>query len=290
MNLYIKYCPLCYTIRTRLIPHKIETRKDGSRIHHTLNNWKINLESISYLYYQVFIRIFPIFAIYFSWVCDFLHLLMSFLLYIYNYIVFLIFYEIWYLYNDLQWREKEKAPTLYINYELSRSFYYNNIIIRVFLWWILLLLLYFFDHLICMYFALLLAATQVVFYIHNTIRKYFYNRITIFLLRFLKMSQIFIPMYLLLWTFDSDFYLYTATVFLIWNYFTSFLMYSNRFWFEEKNLWMPYSLLQHWYNTLSMFILFAFTKNYVFLIYGIIYFLLFIKTTPKHYFRLKNDR
>lgn len=289
MNLYFKYCPLGYTIRTRFFQNKIEKMEDWSIVHHQIKWWIFNIDSINYIY-SLGIWLFPPLAIYLSWWCSMSVLIQAYLLYLYNYIVFLVFYEIWYFYNDLQAEKKEKKPTFHINCKLPKNFYLNNIIIRILLWILLLIPLYLFDNTIFFYFLILILSTQLIFFIHNTIRKYFYNWITLFLLRFLKMSQILIPMYYILWTSSSEFYIYTIVVFLIGQYYTSFLAYSRRSWFQEKNLWLPQWLLQHGYNTFAMFILYIFTFNYIFLIYGFIYLCLFIKVTPKWYFKLENDR
>lgn len=289
MNLYFKYGPLWYTIRTRILQHKVKVNEDWSRIHFSWK-WKIGMESLSYIYHQILFWGIPLIVIYLSHSCNFYSFILSVLLYLYNFIIFLNFYEIGYLYNDLQGIKKEKKPTLYIDEKLPNLFYYKSIIIRIFFWCLLLIPLYFFDKEICLLLSMLLTITQIIFFIHNKIRKYFYNWITIFFLRFLKMSLIFISIYFLIRTFNSEVYTYTLIIFLLQQYFISFTMYSNRFWFNIKDLWMPYGLLQHWYNSLATLLLFLFSSNYLFLIYFIIYLILFIKSTPKHYFKLKNDR
>ena len=287
MNLYLKYCPLAYAIRTRFLEKKVEN-KDWEITHHL--TWKFNINSVFYIYTNYWFWIVPLFVIFFIYNNSFYNLICALLLYLYICVVFLVFYEIWYLYNDLVGIKKEKKKCLHTSENLTESFYNNSIIIRVFFWLILLIPLWFLNYNILIFFSLLLWITQIVFFIHNKIRNYFYNRITLLFLRFLKMSQIFIPIYFMLWTFYSEIYFFIVVVFFIYQYFGHIQLYTDRFWFKVEQFGLPHGLLQHWYQFIAMIMLFLFSQNYIFLIYGCLSFILFIKSVPSHYFKLKNDR
>ena len=289
MNLYIKYCPLGYTLFTRILPHKTEALNNWSRIVISDPNKSIIKSLINYLYWLL-MRIFPLFVIFLQKECSLHNLLLSILIYIYIQTVFLIFYEIWYLHNDLCATKKEKNPTIHILWAVKPAFYYKNILLRILLWTSLLIPIFNKYNDIALGFCIIIMLTLLIYYLHNIVRNYFYNRITLNLLRFMKMSLIFIPIYFLTNSFQSEQYTYITTIFLIHQYFSSMRMYWERFWYKINKLRLPLWLLQHWYQCISMIILFLINKNLIFLIYWIISLILFLMTTPKKYFKIENNR
>ena len=104
----------------------------------------------------------------------------------YLYIVFLIFYEIWYICNDVFSVKKEKKPTTYIEDSLDSNFWKINIIYRLILWWIFLFPIYFINQSIFYSFIAVLILMWITFTIHNLIRNYNINVFTRTLLRICK--------------------------------------------------------------------------------------------------------
>lgn len=276
MNLYLKYGPLAYTWNTR-ISHKWEKK---------VSWWKLLLNLFWYLFITVWIGWLALVYLYISWEISLSKFVSSIWLFIVIFVIYSIFYEIWYLHNSIV-AKKEKKPVIRVYEKLPKNFYTNQILIRIFVWLICLLLLYLWNKNIWLMLLWIILLTQIIYYIHNIIRNYFYNYMTLLLLRILKFSLIFIVLYFIFGTFDSVYYLYLTILFLLYQQFDHTCWFNKRMWWEnilKTNLWL------YFYLFISCCLLFLITLNYIFVYYWIIFFLLFIALTPKEQFKLKNDR
>ena len=276
MNLYLKYGPLAYTWNTR-ISHKWEKN---------LPFWDVLLNLFWYLFITVWIGWLSLVYFYIAWIISLSKFFISAWLFILVFLIYSIFYEIWYLHNAIVAR-KEINPTIRVYEDVPKKFYTIQILIRIFVGVICLIWLYFFDRNIWLMLLWIVVLTQVVYFIHNIVRNYFYNYMTLLLLRILKFSLIFIVLYFIFWNFDSIYYLYLTILFLLYQQFDHTCWFNKRMWWVNKlktNLWL------YFYLFISCGFLFLITVDYIFIYYWIIFFLLFIVLTPKEQFILKNDR
>lgn len=276
MNLYLKYGPLAYTRNTR-ISHKWEEK---------LPLWTIILNLFWYLFITIWIGWLSLVYFYIAWIISLSNFFISLWLFIVVFLIYSIFYEIWYLHNSIV-AKKEKNPTIRVYEKVPKNFYTTQILIRILSGAVCLAWLYFFDKSIWLMLLWIVILTQVVYFIHNIIRNYFYNYMTLLLLRILKFSLIFIILYFIFWSFDSIYYLYLTILFLLYQQFDHTCWFNKRMWWENKlktNLWL------YFYSFMSCGLLFLLTFDYIFIYYWIIFFLIFIILTPKEQFKLKNDR
>ena len=276
MNLYLKYGPLAYTWNTR-ISHKWEKK---------VSFWKLLLNLFWYLFITVWIGWLSLVYFYISWEILLSKFISSIWLFIAVFLIYSIFYEIWYLHNSIV-AKKEKNPIIRVYEKLPKNFYTIQILIRIFVWIICLLLLYLWNKNIWLMLLWIVVLTQIFYYVHNIVRNYFYNYMTLLLLRILKFSLIFIILYFIFGTFDVVYYLYLTILFLLYQQFDHTCWFNKRMWWEnilKTNLWL------YFYLFISCCLLFLITLNYIFIYYWIIFFLLFIVLTPKEQFKLVNDR
>ena len=276
MNLYLKYGPLAYTWNTR-ISHKWEKK---------VSFWKLLLNLFWYLFITVWIGWLSLVYFYISWEILLSKFISSIWLFIAVFLIYSIFYEIWYLHNSIV-AKKEKNPIIRVYEKLPKNFYTIQILIRIFVWIICLLLLYLWNKNIWLMLLWIVVLTQIFYYVHNIVRNYFYNYMTLLLLRILKFSLIFIILYFIFGTFDVVYYLYLTILFLLYQQFDHTCWFNKRMWWEnilKTNLWL------YFYLFISCCLLFLIKLNYIFIYYWIIFFLLFIVLTPKEQFKLVNDR
>ena len=194
MNMWIKFWPLFYTNSTRL--NWIKQAKLR-----WINCFSKKQKLLNIIYYT-----WDLIA---SWFCVFMYLLLTknldtnscliyLLVYSYLYIIFLIFYEIWYIYNDVFSTKKEKNPTKYVEDSLSLNFWKINIFYRAIFGCLLLFSTYFINYNIFYSFSAILIIMWIAFTIHNCIRNYNINIFTRTTLRICKiMIFIIVVKYLL---------------------------------------------------------------------------------------------
>lgn len=269
MNLWIKYGPLAYTFFTRLC------WGDDSCC------WKIKIfDIIYYLYINVGFRTVPLFVVFFEWKASLICLVTSLLFYLYIFINFLVFYEIWYISNDII-AKKETKWTLYIKDKVSEKFLKQQIIVRIFLWLLLLIPICFMNLKISLYFVILLVILWVVFLTHNVVRNYYYNFFSIFILRFLKFILFVFPFFFLIWYFDAQIIFYEVVVFLLYQHLINIDCYDKKLWWKRV---LPYVVVQNWYLMICMLVLFCFSHSLIYFIYLLIYFIMYIKWMTKENF------
>lgn len=272
MNLWIKYGPLAYTFFTRLC------FGDG------LNCWRNKiLDVVYYLCQNVGFWTVPLFVLFFGWKTTFVWLVSSLLFYLYIFICFLVFYEIWYISNDII-AKKEKKWTFYLKDKVSDEFLKHQIIIRIFLGLFLLIPICFANLKLAICFVILLIIMWIVFLTHNIVRNYYYNFFSIFILRFLKFILFVFPFYFLIWNFYDKIVFDELVVFLLYQHLINIDCYDKNLWWQRI---LPYTLVQSWYLMISMIILFCFSNSLVYLIYLIIYFILYVIWTSKEKFEWK---
>ena len=194
MNLCIKYGPLFYTNSTRINWIKVANIKwmpYFSKKEKLLNIFRY-IRDLIISWCFVFLYLFI------TWNLQIQDTLLYLLIYLYLYIIFLIFYEIWYIYNDVFSIKKEKNPTNYIEDSIDLTFWKINIFYRVFLGWLLLFSTYFIDFNIFYSFTAIIVIMWMAFTIHNCIRNYNINIFTRTTLRICKiMIFIIVVKYLL---------------------------------------------------------------------------------------------
>lgn len=269
MNLWIKYWPLAYTFFTRCWIWKNKILKFIYYLRNNIGIWTV-----------------PLFVILIQWNASIARFLSSVLLYSYIFLVYLNFYEIWYLYNDLI-SKKEKNWIMHVKEKVNDNFFKWQISIRLFVWIILLIPLYIIKLDLLLYFLLITLVMWIIFLIHNLIRNYFYNFFTIFFLRFSKFILFILPVYFLVWSFDLIIIYEEVIIFLLYQHIININCYNNRLW---GKIAIPESLYQYWYLCISLCLLYNFNHSLIYFIYFITWFFQFIITTPKEYFKLKNNR
>lgn len=159
MNLYIKYWPLLYTYFTR---------RKNLKFAFMCLFMDIWFWGVSILYFYLNGEI----------VLD--KLLSAILLFVLLFYLFSVFYEIWYIHNDLFATKREKEPTIRVKDPISNRFALYQIIIRALLWTFLTWILFIFDNKLAILFSVVVLSTILIFFLHNLIRNYFWNFITFF--------------------------------------------------------------------------------------------------------------
>lgn len=272
MNLYLKYCPILYYIKTR-VTEKCSDHK------------QLLVESMNQIWSCLWI--WGTLIIYLIYTYSFIEkFYLSLFLYIYIYLIFIVFYEIWCIHNDYVAIIKEKNVSIHTKENPPLKWYRNSILIRFFTGIFLLLpFLYLNIWLLCDV-TLFVILVLLVFYLHNSIRISFYNRLTLFLLRFLKYAVVFIVLFYFLWSFNFEkLFLSTFIIFVI-DFFSQTLNWiSNKMWWENKILVWNVVLI----NMITCLILFLILRDYLFLWYVWMFFCMVMMITPKKYLRLAKN-
>ncbi len=276
MNLYLKYGPLAYTWNTR-ISHEWEKKL----------KWKsLWFNLFGYFFYAICIWMIPFLCFYIDEKITPLEFVKSIWLYVLLFIIFSIFYEIWYLHNDYV-AKNESNPTLHIYEKVDNKFYIIQIILRAIFWVLWLLVIHYISPVIAKIFTILIIIMLIVFLLHNMIRNYFYNFITLLWLRFMKFSLVLVILYFVLWTFDSVYYLYLSLLYLMFQDYDHIVLFNKRMWWINK---IENWLWKYCYLSISCIIFFIFSKDFLFVYYALLYFWLFIALTSKKLFIPKNNR
>lgn len=262
MNIWIKYGPLAYTFFTRIF----------------LNGKWFLSNLLNYVWSNIGLRAMPIFILYFTVELTVYKVILSLLLYIYLYCLFLIFYEIWYLHNDFV-AKKEKNWAKHITEHLPCKFFLKQTIVRMIIWIIWLISLYFINTKILTWFWIIIIITAIVFCIHNCIRNYYYNFFTFFALRFLKFVIFVLPIYFLINSYNNVIIDETIVVFLLYQYYLNIDAYDSKLWWKHI---LPHNLLYYWYLTISMWVLFFYTNSELYLCYLLIFLIFYIIRRPKN--------
>ena len=276
MDIYLKYWPLIYTWNTRF-SHEWDKK---------VSLWKLLLNAFSYLFIAIWIWWLSLIYFYINWDISLGKLIWSILLYGIIFLIYTNFYEIWYLHNSIV-AKKEKNPTIRIYEKVPKNFYTIQILIRIIIWCFCVLWLYFFGRELWIMLFIIILLTEIVYCIHNVIRSYFYNYMTLLILRILKFSLIFIILYYIFWNSNSDYYLYLSVLFLLYQQFDHVCRFNKRMWWTNK-LWT--NIWQYFYSFVSCLFLYLLTNSNLFIYFWIIYFIVFVILTPKSSFSLKNSR
>lgn len=284
MNLWIKYWPLNYTNITRI--NWIEQKNNNIKFFSQL------LNIIWYAWNNLSIWLLSILTLYIFWVVSLKIGFMYMLLYVYLYIVFWMFYEIWYIYNDVYSVKKEKKGTNRIKDSCSNKFWIYQILLRIVIWWILLIPIYLFLNSVFICFVPMIFATLIIFLVHNIIRNYSINMYTLVLLRILKMSVfilVLINLPLLKWNIDDI--LLPILLFWMLDLFSEWIIaYNQRLWGMVVDNFYGYSYVLIFIFCVLFWVI---TKNEFFVIISFFQlfprFILFLHRFPKS-FSLKNNR
>jgi hypothetical protein len=255
MNTYIKYSPLFYTYNTRIN-----------------RDW-----ILTYLYINILFWIVSI-ILSFNYIhITLIEVIISFLLFFFVFISYIIFYEIWYIFNDLITTKYEKKPTLRITEKLNIFFISINIITRllytlIFTYW---LYVYYENNIATIYVSLLLW-TFFAYSIHNLSRNIFITFHSFFILRLLKFSVVLIPI-----TFISQWLLKNTELLLILLLFFWLLQFSISMEVQSKKEASINTISYYKYCYISLFWLIISVINPYSIIYYIYFLLLFFKTNTQ---------
>lgn len=269
MNLFLKYTPIVYTFNTRL---------------------KTLITKLYYFWTDL--GTFVI-AIVYLWISDgdqLISLAQNIFLLIYIYIIYMIFYEIWYIHNDCFAVEKNKTKRIIDT--CSKKFWFYQILFRTILWlWLLLPL----NHLSHYWFLLMIfniAIMEFVFLIHNIIRNYSIN---IFSRLLLRLCKLFLFIVLLVFIKKENLIMEFSPIIIMVLLFHFLDLFASRHSSYNEKLWWK-NMLKYWYTYIFIMIIFLFLwvvfQSLVFclpliiLIPKIIYFLI----SNKSAFSIKNDR
>lgn len=177
---------------------------------------------------------FVLVYLFISWNLSIWDTLFNLLLYIYLYIIFMIFYEIWYICNDIFATKREKSPTSYVEDVVDLKFWKINIIYRIILWCLFLYPIYCFNSNLFFCFFILLFVMWISYTVHNLIRNYNINIFTWTMLRICKI-MIFIVFIENLWISDFlvDKIVEAYFIFNSLDFFRAFMLtYNDRFWWS----------------------------------------------------------
>lgn len=172
MILFNKFSPFFYTFTTRFPSFR------------------------AYKNYLVSNILFPVIPLVYAFLLNnnFVGMLFAILLYVMYFYIFWLFYEIGYIWNDYFTIKKEKHPTIRINYLLEKKEVSSLILTRLLLGFLFISVLYFIEPFLTLFFLIILILMWFIFSIHNYVRNYFINLLTIF---FLKTSRFLILISLL---------------------------------------------------------------------------------------------
>jgi len=267
MNLYIKYSPLFYTYNTRI--YNIYWLQWYLYIN--IGLWFL---SILYLYIEKWIYLLD--AILFTF------------LFLFTYLCFIIFYEIWYIVNDLISIKNEKIPTIRIKEKLPINFIKYSIIIRLLLWNIFLLSIYFINFKLWIFLSIILLLLSLTYYFHNKIRNYNINFFTIYILRLLKFSLIII----VLFSINTDYEIINNIIIPLFIYFSLFRLYENIYIYNERNWWINKlsNISIYLYFIITFLLLFIITKVNFYLLLIFFLWITFLKIYKKWYLSFKSNR
>lgn len=263
----LKYYPLLYTVFTRIT-------------------------SFSDIVYYIWTYLLPPII----WICylgfkfqDIEFIFIYALLYIYIYILFEIFYEIWYICNDVFVAKKEKNGTKRVDPDINKFFRIWQIVLRVLIW---LLLLYFLriPNEIVNYLVIDIVFMGIVFSLHNMIRNYSIN---IYTWIFLRISKVYLFVFVLSLT-QLNFNDYDMTeLSILFFYVVDFLwlwiyQYNKCLWWKNE---LKYGYTYFFYLIVFIALSLAF-KSIEFLLPLVLIIpkvIFFVFNNPKA-FSLKNER
>ncbi len=262
MNLFKKYSPLFYSYNTRF--------KWLKWIFHFLTE-NVLFMSVPFFYWIIVEKnLLNIYII---------------LLYIFLLIIYYIQYEIWYIINDYFSIKKEKKPSFRIDKNVWDKFIYFQIFLRVFIVLISIIFIWRFNFQLSLIFLFLIVFTQITFYLHNFIRNYKFNFLSISLLHF---SKFLIPFCILFFYLDNinQVFIYSTFIFIITKLYNLILKYNQEFWWINK---LPLSVI-YFYLLVFFSIIYIFSKELIILIYLIMFLIWFLFKMEKDFFNFKNNR
>jgi len=265
MNIYTKYWPLLYTFHTRRKTLKF---------------------TISCLLLDIVFWFLSIIYLVIIWKVSIQYSIILLFIHYNNFYLYNVFYEIWYIYNDVISIKKETNPTLRIADKLPSNFVFVEIIIRLIFWTILLGLIYLINKNLSIQVSIIILSMLLVFVFHNIIRNYLYNFITFYLLRFSKFLLIFPILYLALWTFNNNIYLYITILYTIMQFWINLNVFNNYLWWTSKTH-QSYNLF---YLLLNCIVFYILTRDLFFWFYFWIYLIIFLIKTPKELILNNNTR
>lgn len=269
MNLFLKYAPLAYTFNTRLS---------------TL------IAKLYYFWTDLGMFVIAIVYLWMLWDSSLLSLVQNFLLLLYIYVIYMMFYEIWYIYNDCFVVEKKRTER--IAEKLDKKFWYYQILCRVLLWLFLLLPLNYLSHSWFLLLVLNILIMEIVFLIHNIIRNYSVN---MFSWLFLRLSKLSLFLIFLEFIQQANLIIEFSPIVLIVLIFHIVDLFASWHFSYNKKLWWE-NMLKYWYTYIFIIIIFLFLwivfQNLIFclpliiLIPKSVYFIV----STKNVFSIKNDR
>lgn len=264
MSLFLKYGPLSYSYHTRY------------------NSLK---ELLWILFSDIGIWIVVIPFLFFNGDINAINWCKAILLYIIIYYIFMIWYEIWYIYNDTIAAQKENKPELRIKETISKKFIRAQIGTRILLWTMSLFLLGgITNYHILIITSIIIVISVIVFWIHNSIRNTFRNTITFTWLRFTKLAIILPIIYFCLHTIKTPIVTYTTIFFLLICLELSIYYYNYHY--QIKGKFPP--AVRFFFRFLASIMLYLSSTSWLFLRYGGISLLLGIILLPSN--RRKKDK
>ncbi len=265
MNLWYKYLPLLYTYNTRI------------------GNFK-NLLWYIYSHTGIWLIIWTL-----CYLCIIWHLTTNTLWYtffwiFFIYIILLIFYEIWYIFNDILLIQKEVFPTQRVKEVFSKKIWHIQILLRLILGFWLIYILYTIDQWVWIYILSTIFMISIVFYIHNIIRNFSINTITFFLLRVLKFIILWI-IFLFFEIWINIFYILLYAI-ILQSFFETIYIYNKKYWWINH---IPYSII-YILLSLSQLILLIETKNNLYFIIILFFLITAINTYKSWDLSIKMNR
>lgn len=214
--------------------------------------------------------------LFFSWEFSFNLFLNNLGAYILLCVWFLLFYEIWYLYNDYFSTRKEKKPTLNIKDDLSAKFVYIQFFIRIILTILFLILFNMYYKELTLYAIFFVIFILFIFFVHNIYRNLFANFLT---LNILKVSKLFIiiPIIYNIPIFENIIII-SGLLCMMENFFDSVLGYNEKAWWTNRIDRFYFSS----YMLIALLVFYFLTKQWIIVIYIIYYLMVFIKQFPKN--------
>lgn len=251
MNLLVKYGPIRYTLFRN-------------------NQWNFSFSWIMAFMMENFVLPFLVLSyLYFSEGNSFFDLLLVYIIFCICFLIFSIWYELWYLYNDTVSIKKEKKPTIRIPEKYSSDFIILSFVIRVILWILWVWVVFLINTSLWIHFLCLVILMLAIYHIHNKVRKLEINYFTII---FLRLTKFCVFMLVVFCFFNQDFlniFIPLFSFFFLRELININWIYNIKFW--GKN---AIDILIVYINmAICQFILFLWTKN---TLYCALIFYLFI--------------
>jgi hypothetical protein len=268
MKSYFKYWPLIFTF----------FRAKNKNIIQWI--WSF----VSIFFYSIWLGILTLIYLFIVHYISFSSLLWHTALYSIIYIIFLVFYEIGYIYNDIWTTRKEKNPTLRIKEKFSDKFWINQIIIRLLIWSLVLFQLYNYNQFIWLSLFWIILILWIIYFIHNKIRNLKINFFTLF---FLWLNKFWVTL-LIIHIIDIDFEVKKQIIIWITTAFL-FMTFRNLFiWYNEKSWGTNYIEIStiNLFLVLSQLLLFAVSRNYIYIVNCLFFLVSFLNMYKIGYFRL----